>query len=124
MRKYMTRDEAEASKEKAARFVETALDDPEHADAIRDESLDDWIARKRIQIVEKNPRCFVSPHIIERGGSMATKEQLQKRVQELEEENDQLQDQLDQIFDIVAPEDEDEDEEGDDADGDDESGED
>jgi len=34
---------------------------------------------------------------------MPTKEQLQKRVQELEEENDQLQDQLDQIFDIVAP---------------------
>lgn len=34
---------------------------------------------------------------------MPTKEQLQKRVQELEEENDQLQDQLDQIYDIVAP---------------------
>lgn len=34
---------------------------------------------------------------------MLTKEQLQKRVQELEEENDQLQDQLDQIYDIVAP---------------------
>lgn len=34
---------------------------------------------------------------------MATKEQLQKRVEELEQENDDLQDQLDQIFDIVAP---------------------
>ena len=34
---------------------------------------------------------------------MPTKEQLQKRVQELEEENDQLQDHLDQIYDIVAP---------------------
>ena len=34
---------------------------------------------------------------------MPTKEELQKRVQELEEENDQLQDQLDQIYDIVAP---------------------
>lgn len=34
---------------------------------------------------------------------MPTKEQLRKRVQELEEENDQLQDQLDQIYDIVAP---------------------
>lgn len=34
---------------------------------------------------------------------MTTKEQLQKRVQELEQENDELQDQLDQIFDIVAP---------------------
>jgi hypothetical protein len=84
MRKYMTREEAEARKEKAARFVETALHDAEHADASRDELPDDWIARKRIQIVEKNPRCLVSPHIIERGGPMPTKEQLQKRVQELE----------------------------------------
>lgn len=55
MRKYMTRDQAEASKEKAARFVETALHDPEHADAIRAESLDDWIARKRIPIRGEKP---------------------------------------------------------------------
>ena len=34
---------------------------------------------------------------------MPTKEQLQKRVEELEQENDELQDQLDQIFNIVAP---------------------
>ena len=34
---------------------------------------------------------------------MPTEEQLKKRVQELEEENDQLQDQLDQIYDILAP---------------------
>jgi hypothetical protein len=34
---------------------------------------------------------------------MPTKEELQQRVRELEEENDELQDQLDQIFDIVAP---------------------
>ena len=35
---------------------------------------------------------------------MPTKEQLQKRVRELEAENDELHDQLDQFFDIVAPE--------------------
>lgn len=35
---------------------------------------------------------------------MPTKEQLQRRVRELEAENDELQDQPDQIFDIVAPE--------------------
>jgi hypothetical protein len=34
---------------------------------------------------------------------MPTKEQLQQRVRELEEENDELQDQLDRIFNIVAP---------------------
>jgi hypothetical protein len=40
-----------------------------------------------------------------------TKEQLENRVRELEEENDSLQNQLDQIFDIVAlPEEKGEDE--------------
>jgi heme oxygenase len=51
---------------------------------------------------------------------MPTKEQLQKRVRELEAENDELHDQLDQIFDIVAPEVGD----GDEEDKDDDSGED
>jgi len=69
----------------------------------RTPSVANWIVRKRIQIVEKKPHCLVSPHIFERGGFVPTKEQLRKRVQELEEENDQLQDQLDQIYDIVAP---------------------
>lgn len=53
--------------------------------------------------MEKNQHRFVSPHILKRGGSLLTKEQLQKRVEELEQENDDLQDQLDQIYDIVAP---------------------
>ncbi|HTQ59986.1 MAG TPA: hypothetical protein VMI32_07180 [Candidatus Solibacter sp.] len=34
---------------------------------------------------------------------MASKEELQERIRELEEENDDLQDQLDQIADIAAP---------------------
>jgi hypothetical protein len=54
---------------------------------------------------------------------MPTKEQLQKRVRELEAENDELQDQLDQIFDIVAPEVGDGGD-GDEEDKDDDSGED
>jgi len=48
---------------------------------------------------------------------MPSKEGLQKRIDELESENDDLQDQLDQIFDIVAPEGEDG--KGDDSDSDD-----
>jgi hypothetical protein len=121
MRKYMTREQAAASKEKAARFVEDVLNDPDHADTIRDEPLDDWIERKRIQTV-KNPSRVI-PQSNNRRGTMPTKEQLQKRVSELEEENDDLQDQLDQVFDIVAsPEDEDGDDDGEDEDEDDDSG--
>lgn len=48
---------------------------------------------------------------------MPTKEQLENRVRELEEENDSLQDQLDQIFDIVAPAEEKGEEEEDGRDG-------
>jgi hypothetical protein len=117
----MTREEAASTKEEGARSIESALYDPEHAEAIRDESHDDRIARKTIHSVD-NPRS-VSPHIIEKGFFMPTKEQLQKRVRELEVENDALQDQLDQIFDIVAPADADGGD-GNKEDKDDESGED
>ncbi len=47
---------------------------------------------------------------------MPTKQELEERIRELEEENEQLQTQLDDIADIVAPPDsgDDEDEEDDD----------
>lgn len=86
-------------KEEAARFVRNVLGDPARADEIEDESLEDYAGRRGIEIVE-NPR----------GGFMATKDDLQERIQELEEENDELQDQLDQIADLAAPVDEDDDE--------------
>ena len=119
MRKVMTPQQAGTSKARAERFVRTVLGNDEHADAIADESLEDWADRKKVRIVE-NPRC-VSPQIIEKGGNMPTKEALQQRVKELEEENDDLQDQLDQIADIAAPPDED-DEDADGEDEDDDSG--
>lgn len=95
------------------RFVRDVLDDPDRADEIEDESLEDYAERRKIKIVDSNPR--------ERA-VMPTKEELMQRIRELEEENDELQDQLDQVADIVAPP-EDEDESGDDEAGD-ESGED
>ena len=54
---------------------------------------------------------------------MATRQELEDRVDELEQENAELQDQLDAIADIVAPEDEDQDDDrgtADDDDGEDE----
>ncbi len=48
---------------------------------------------------------------------MANKQELEERINELEEENEQLQSRLDEILDIVAPsEEEDEGEEGEDED--------
>lgn len=92
------------------RFVRDVLGDPDRADEIADESLEDYADRRKIKIVG-NPRG---------AGAMPTKEELQQRIKELEEENDELQDQLDQVADIVAPSEEDEDEEGEHESGDDE----
>lgn len=115
MRKVMSPQQTETSKARAERFVRTVLEDDEHADAIADESLQDWADRKGVRIVE-NPRR-VSPDITEKGSIMPSKQELLDRVKELEEENDDLQDQLDQIADIAAPP-EDEDDSDSDQDGD------
>ncbi|MGH6878114.1 MAG: hypothetical protein ACREHV_12190 [Rhizomicrobium sp.] len=115
--KTLTRKQLESRKEKAARFVRDVLGDPDRADEIEDESLEDYAARRKFRIVGKNPQG---------AEAMPTKEELMQRVKELEDENDDLQDQLDQVADIVAPPDEDQDDSGDngdDAGGDDDPGE-
>jgi len=106
--KALTRDQLEARKEKAVRFVETVLGDPERADEIADESLEDYAARRKIEILD-NPRRQ------RRTKAMPTNRELQQRVRELEEENEELQEQLDAVADIVAPADEEDEDEADDT---------
>lgn len=109
--KALTREQLEGRKEKAARFVRDVLADPERAEEIADESLEDYAARRKIEILD-------NPHR-RRKRAMPTNKELQQHIRELEEENEELQDQLDAVADIVAPADEDEDEdedEGEDAD--------
>ena len=113
--KHLTRDQIQARKEQAARFTETVQGDPERAQEIRDESLEDYAQRRRFEIA--NPRT--------RRGTMARKKtvedyreqvaELKDQVGELEEENETLQDQLDAVADIISPEDEEEEEEEGDA---------
>lgn len=103
--KTLSRDQLEKRKEKAARFVEDVLGDPDRADEIRDEGLEVYAERRKLYIAE-NPIP---------GGCMSSKAELLERVKELEEENDELQDQLDEVADIVAPV-EDETEDGDEED--------
>ena len=52
--KPLTREQVQARKDKAVRFVRDVLDDPERADEIEDESLEDYAERRKFQIV--NPR--------------------------------------------------------------------
>jgi uncharacterized protein YceH (UPF0502 family) len=88
--KTLTRKQVEQRKEQ---------DDPERAAEIEDESLEDYAARKRIQI--QNPV---------RRLRMASKRELEQQVEELEEEVDALNDRLDEITDLAAPEEEEEEE--------------
>jgi hypothetical protein len=79
--KVLTREQAQARKDKAIRFVEDVLQDPDHADSIRDEDLEDWAERKHIRI--SNPP---------RSGSNMTK---QEALDVLDEVQDILEDAYD-----------------------------
>ena len=104
--KALTREQVERRKEKAVRFTRDVMQDPDRADEIASESLEDYAERKKIALT--NPR---------RKKKMArptkTREELQDEIDDLKAENQGLQDQLDSIADIVAPTDEDEDEDDD-----------
>ena len=99
--KQLTRDQLQSRKDKAVHFVRDVLADPDRAEEIADESLEDYAQRRKIQI--KNPSK-------RRNAIMATtksKAELEGEIADLKEENEELQEQLDTIADIVAPADED-----------------
>jgi hypothetical protein len=93
------------------------LDDPDKADEIKSESLDDWVARKRITLVD-NP----GKRSLEMANANMSKDELLDYIDELESENSDLQDTLDSIQDLISPPppaDDDTDTDDDDADDDD-----
>jgi len=102
--KTLTRKQVEGRKSQAVRFLRDVLDDSDRAGEIENESVEDYAERRRIQLI--------NPH---NGGIVMarSREQFQDRVAELEAENGELLDQveelegrLDEISDIVAPEEE------------------
>ena len=110
--KQLTRDKIQSRKEKAVRFTRDVLGDPDRAEEIADESLEDYAERRKIQITNPSKR---------KNAIMATtksKAELEAENADLREENQDLQDKLDAIADVVAT-DEDEDENGDDEEEDD-----
>lgn len=90
MPKALTREQLEKRKEKAVRFVEDVLGDPDRAQEIADESLDDYAERRHIRLL--NPRCKTV---------MPSKAELMQRIHELEAENDSLNDKLDAVSDAL-----------------------
>ena len=110
--KTLTREQLIARKGKAARFVRDVLGDPERADEITGESLDDYAARRRIQITNPKRRDVTMPRktVEDYRADIAG---LKDQIADLEEENEGLQEQLDDISEILAPEEEEGDEAGD-----------
>ena len=96
--KILTRDQAQARKDAAVRFAENVLDDPDKADDIESEDLDDWIERKRISLIDNSGK-----RSLEMANNKWSKDELVDRIDELESENSDLQDTLDSIADIVSP---------------------
>ena len=91
------------------------MDDPDKADEIKSESLDDWVARKRITLVD-NP----GKRSLEMANANMSKDELLDYIDELESENSDLQDTLDSIQDLIsAPATDDDTDTADDADDDD-----
>jgi hypothetical protein len=98
--KQLTRKHAQARKDAAVRFVDYALGDPDWADEIADEDLEDWAARKKIQLINSTRRNVMPGG---NGGNGRTKQDLLDEIGDLQQENQDLQDQLNAIADIVGP---------------------
>jgi predicted RNase H-like nuclease (RuvC/YqgF family) len=110
--KRLTRHQIQGRKEKAVRFLETVLGDPERAQQVRDESIEEYAERRKFEIA--NPR---SKRMAKRRKTApeleAEIDDLKDQVSELEEENEALAGQLDEIQEILEPEEEEEEEDQD-----------
>src|SRR5439155_480047 len=81
-------EQVESRKEKAVRFTDNVLGDPDRADEIEDESPESYAERKGIEIT--------NPHIRRKTvARIRTKAELEAEIEELQQENQELQDQLD-----------------------------
>jgi hypothetical protein len=95
--KSLTREQLQSRKEKAIRFTRDVLGDPDRADEIADESLEDYAERRKIQLTNIGKRETVVWH--------QNKSCYLDQIADLRDENQQLQDQLDAIAHIVSPDD-------------------
>ena len=114
--KQLTREQVQARKDKAVRFVRDVQGDPERAAEIEQESLEDYAARRKFQIVNPQGRRFTTVPRKTVEDYKAEIADLKEEVAELEDENESLQDQLDEIAGIVSGEEEEEEVEGEEAD--------
>src|SRR5262245_36042143 len=103
--KQLTREQLQARKDKAVRFVRDFLHDPDRADEIEDEDLDSYAEMRRIQVIMFGRKNNAMANV-----NGQTKKGVFVEIDDLRQENQDLRDQLDAVADIVAPPEEEDDE--------------
>lgn len=97
--KTLTRKQLESRKAQAVRFARDVRADDELADQIEEESLEEYAEKRHIKL--SNPKGV-------RTMPVRTRRELLDRIQELEEQNEELQEKVDSIAEIVGEEEEEE----------------
>lgn len=106
MGKALTREQLQGRKEKAVRFTRDVIGDPERAEEIDRESIEDYADRKRIQLSNSKRRKNV-PNFRKQI------KDLKQQIADLEEENEGLQEKLDDISELAQTEEDDDDDDND-----------
>lgn len=110
----LTRQQLQFRKDKAVRFTRDVIDDPDRAEEIEGESLEDYAGRRGIQLMNPGKRSRMAKKSIE--DYRAEVVDLKQQIRDLEDENQTLNDKLDNIAEVLEPEEEGEDEAGEDDD--------
>jgi predicted RNase H-like nuclease (RuvC/YqgF family) len=114
--KFLTREQLEGRKEKAVRFTRDVVGDPDRADEIAEESLEDYAARRNILLTNPHRRIAMPRKTID--DYRAENRELKQQVSELEDQNDELQDRRDDVVSAATGDEEDENDDTDDMDDD------
>jgi|SRR5215469_1526150 len=117
--KALTRQQLQSRKDKAVRFTRDVVGDSDRAEEIEGESLEGYAERRRIQLLNPGRRDHMAKRTPEDYRTQI--DDLKQQTRELEDENQALNDKLDNIADVLEPEEEDEDAATDKEDDDDDS---
>jgi len=77
--KHLTREQLQSRKDAAIRFAENVLRDPDKADAIEDESLEDYADRRHIELINLGRRS----NNMANGGNGRSKTELLDEIDDL-----------------------------------------
>ena len=114
--KTLTREQLQSRKDKAVRFTRDVVGEPERAEEIEGESLDDYAERRKIQFSNPGWRLTVAKKTLE--DYREEVKDLKQQIRDLEDDNQALNDKLENVADALEPEEAANEEDDDDENGD------